>query len=156
MTFTVDNADQTTQKTIEAFRKFNVDTQLALLWFGYLDLKDELHPAPPIAVTSPADAVYDQIKALPKEEQLQAQREIAKCSNHPISRAYGALNPNSKLQVWLSLAQGMEDGTIIGMPEDYQLPAQTKDFTDRVKQLDLEHRISFAMGAVRAMGASIQ
>ncbi len=153
MTYTT---EQTIDKALQQFRQFDGDTQLALLWFGYLDLKENLHPAPTISVTQPADAVYDQIKALPKEQQLQAQRDIAACANTPISRAYGALSPNSKLQVWLSLAQGMEEGSIIGMPENYKLPEQTNEFVQQIKQLDFEQRVNFSMASVERMGAAIQ
>ena len=57
MTYTV---DETTKPALESFQRFDVDTQLALLWFGYLDLKDELTPAPPNSVETPAKAVFDQ------------------------------------------------------------------------------------------------
>ncbi len=43
MTYTVDNP---TRSALERFQQFDVDTQLALLWFGYLDIKDQLQPAP--------------------------------------------------------------------------------------------------------------
>ncbi len=151
MTYTAEN---TINEALAAFQKFDVDTQLALLWFAYLDIKDQLQPAPPITVTAPADAIFDQIKALPKEQQLQAQRDIAARANTPISKAYGSLNPNSKLQVWLSLAQGMEDGSIIGMPENYEVPTNTHGLIDRIQSLELDQRISFLMGSVRAMGAA--
>jgi hypothetical protein len=107
-------------------------------------------------VAEPANAVFDQIKALPKEEQLQAQREIAGRANTSISRGYGALSPNGKLQVWLSLAQGMEDGSIIQLPEGYQLPSETNNFVNQVKQLNFEQRVNFALSSVREMGASGQ
>jgi hypothetical protein len=153
MTYT---ADKTTQDALQAFQQFDVDTQLALLWFGYLDIKDQLQPAPPNSVTEPANAVFDQIKALPQEQQLQAQRDIARRADNPISRAYGAQSANGKLQVWLSLAQGMEDGTIINLPEGYQLPSETDGFVNQVKGLSFEQRINFSLSAVDAMGASVQ
>jgi hypothetical protein len=153
MTYT---ADKTTQEALNALQQFDVDTQLALLWFGYLDIKDQLQPAPPNSVTEPANAVYDQIKALSKEEQLQAQRDIASRANTPISRAYGAQSANGKLQVWLSLAQGMEEGVIINLPEGYQLPSETNNFVNQVKGLSFEQRINFSLSAADAMGATVQ
>ncbi|UBF27500.1 Orange carotenoid protein [Kovacikia minuta CCNUW1] len=153
MTYTV---DKTTQEALNAFKQFDVDTQLALLWFGYLDIKDQLQPAPPNSVAEPANAVFDQIKALPQEQQLQAQRDIANCANTPVSRAYGAQSANGKLQVWLSLAQGMEEGTIINLPEGYQLPSETNNFVNQVKGLSFEQRINFSLSAVEAMGATVR
>ncbi|MBG1266188.1 orange carotenoid protein N-terminal domain-containing protein [Nostoc sp. WHI] len=145
MTYTV---DETTKPALESFQPFDVDTQLALLWFGYLDLKNELTPAPPNSVETPAKAVFDQFLDLSPEEQLQAQRDII----NGASKAYNALSPNAKLEVWLLLAQGMEDGSIIQVPSDYQLPGETDEFVALIKKLEFEERVNFMLSAVQAMG----
>lgn len=149
MTYTTDNA---TQQALEAFRKFDVDTQLALLWYGYLDIKDELNPGPGPSVTQPAQALYDQIQQLSQEEQLQAQRDIAACAGTPISQAYTALASSAQLELWLLLGQGMEQGNIIQVPESYNLPENTKDFVNNIKGLSFEQRINFSRSAVAQMG----
>lgn len=149
MTYTV---DESIRPVLEDFRKFDVDTQLALLWYGYLDLKDKLNPAPPQSTEVMGQTVFDHIEALSPEEQLQAQRDLITGSNSEISRAYSALSPNARLEVWLLLARGMEDGSIVQMPEDYELPQETDQFTDQVKQLDFEQRINFMLSAVGSMG----
>ncbi|KAB8331498.1 Orange carotenoid protein [Scytonema tolypothrichoides VB-61278] len=149
MTYTV---DESIKPALEAFQRFDVDTQLGILWFGYLDIKDQLNPAPPPSVETPAKAVFDQIQSLSKEEQLQAQRDLINGAGTNISPGYDALSPNAKLDVWLLLAQGMENGTIIGVPSDYQLPAETDEFTAKVKKLDFEQRINFMLSAVQQMG----
>lgn len=95
--------------------------------------------------------MFDQIKFLSPEEQLQAQRDLLRGTNNEIYRAYNALSPNAKVEVWLLLAQGMEDGTIIPVPSDYQLPDETNEFTAMVKKLDFEQRVNFMLGAVEAM-----
>jgi hypothetical protein len=48
------------------------------------------------------------------------------------------LSSSAKLDVWLRLAQGMDKGTIIQVPDDYELPSQTKEFVEMVTQLDFE------------------
>lgn len=149
MTYTV---DETTKPALESFQRFDVDTQLALLWFGYLDLKDELTPAPPNSVETPAKAVFDQFLDLSPEEQLQAQRDIISGSATNISKAYNALSPNAKLEVWLLLAQGMENGSIIQVPSDYQLSGETDEFVALIKKLEFEQRVNFMLSAVQAMG----
>jgi hypothetical protein len=145
--------DDTTKKSVEAFQKFDVDTQLGLLWFGYKDIKDQLQPANETSAQNTAEAVFNQIQSLSKEEQLQAQRDIANRANSDISRAYSSLSSSGKLDVWLRLAQGMDKGTVIQVPSDYELPAETKDFVDVIKQLDFEQRIDFMRSAVVEMGA---
>lgn len=149
MTYTI---DEKTRPALNTFQKFDVDTQLALLWYGYLDLKDQLKPAPPQSVEIPGKAVFDQIQSLSPEEQLQAQRDLIEGANTDINRAYDALSSNAKLEVWLLLAQGMENGSIIPMPPNYQLPAETNGFTEMVKGLSFEQRINFMLSAVKAMG----
>jgi len=146
--------DESTRQAVEQFRQFDVDTKLALLWFGYLDIKEEILPAQnePAEETT-GQAVYDLIQALPQEQQLQAQRDIVSRANSDISRAYTALHSSGKLNVWLRLAQGMESQQIITVPSDYELPSETQDFVENVENFDLEQRIDFMRSIVQEMGA---
>lgn len=150
MTYTTDNP--TINRPLEAFQKFDADTKLALLWYGWLDIKDELHPAPGPEVDTLADALVHQVQALPKEQQLQAQRDVVNGVDNQLSRGYGALSTSVKLDFWLKLAQGMEEGSVINLPEDYQLPENTSKFVEQIKQLNLEERITFTRSAVSQMG----
>lgn len=150
MTFT---SDAKTKQLVQQFRSFDADTQLALLWFGYLDIKDQLTPANQTSAQDTAAAVYDTIRALPKEQQLQAQRDIVSGANSDISHSYKALSSSGKLDLWLRLGRAMEDGTVIQVPSDYQLPSQTQEFVNTIKGLDFEQRIDFTRSAVFEMGA---
>lgn len=145
MTYTT---DETTRSALEIFQRFDVDTQLALLWYGYLDLKDQLKPAPPDSVEVPGKAVFDQIQNMSHQEQLQVQRDLLQGEASEVSSAYNSLSRHAKLEVWLLLAQGMEEGTVIQVPSDYQLPSETDQFTEQIKQLDFEQRISFMLAAM--------
>ena len=146
MTYT---ADEATKPALETFKGFDVDTQLALLWFGYLDLKEQLNPAPPESVEAIAKAVFDQIQDLSQEEQLQAQRDII----NGASQTYNSLSPNTKLDVWLLLAQGMDNGTVIQVPSDYQLPGETDEFVALIKKLEFEQRVNFMLSVVQGFGS---
>jgi len=145
--------DEKVRPLVEEFRRFDVDTQLGLLWFGYLDLKDQLNPVNANSSQTVAEAVFHQIEALSKEEQLQAQRDIASCANSPISHQYGALDSSAKIDVWLRLAQGMEDGRIIQVPSDYQPPSETNNFVEQIQGLEFEQRLNFMRSLVMEMGA---
>ncbi len=145
--------DENTKQSLETFKRFDVDTQLALLWFGYLDIKEQLNPGNAASAQDTAGAVYDRIKALSKEEQLQVQRDIASGADSEFSHSYTSLSSSGKLDVWLRLAQGMEEGSIIGMPSDYKLPSETDEFVNQIKQLDFEQRINFMRSLVVEMGA---
>lgn len=150
MTFT---SNETTKKALETFSNFDADTKLALLWYGYLDLKDKLNPDDAASAESTANAVFDNIKAMSKEDQLQAQRDIVSKANSDISRAYGALSSSGKLDTWLKLAKGMDAGTVINVPDDYELPSETDEFTSTIKELEFEERINFTRSVVGEMGA---
>ena len=145
--------DENTKKSVETFQSFDTDTQLAILWFGYLDLKDKLNPGNSASAQESAEAFYDRIKAMPQDQQLQAQRDIASSTASDISHSYTALSSSGRLDVWLRLAQGMEEGVIIQVPSDYQLPSNTDEFVNQIKQLDFEQRLDFMRSLVVEMGA---
>lgn len=146
--------DKITTQSLDTFQHFDVDTQLAVLWFGYLDIKDQLQPGEGPSVTVPATALFDEIKALPSEQQLQAQRDLVTRNETHVSQAYGALASSAKLELWLLLAQGMEQGSIVQVPSNYKLPSETDEFVNQIKQLDFEQRINFMRSAVVEMGTA--
>ena len=87
---------------------------------------------------------------MPQPEQLQVQRDLIAGKSNQMSEVYSALSPNARLEVWLLLAQGMEDGTIIQLPSDYELPTQTDEFTTKIEKLNLEQRVNFMLTIVQA------
>jgi hypothetical protein len=90
---------------------------------------------------------------LSPQEQLQAQRDLISDGSTDISREYSALSPSARIEVWLLLAQRMENGSIIQVPSDYQLPAETDEFTAMIKKLEFEQRVNFMRSAVQTTGA---
>lgn len=140
------------KQPLDQFEQFDADTQLALLWYGYLNIKEQLTPSPGHKVEGIAMAVFNRIQPMSKEDQLQAQRDIANRVDTDISREYGALSPSSKLEFWLLLAQGMESGEIVNVPDDYELPGNAKEFLSEMKSMDFELRINFVRNAVAKMG----
>ncbi|MGE5659303.1 MAG: orange carotenoid protein N-terminal domain-containing protein [Actinomycetota bacterium] len=138
----------------EALKGLNVDDQLALLWFVYTEMGKSVTPAAPGASGSDiAQGLFDQVKQLPQQEQLQVMRDIASKANTLISREYGSMSPETKLAFWYFLAQGMDNGTIVPMPPDYQLPQPAKDILSRLVMMDFQQQIDFLRGAVLEMGA---
>lgn len=138
----------------EALKTLNVDDQLGLLWFVYTKIGKSITPAAPGASGSEiAQGLFEQVKARPHQEQLEIQRDIATRKNTQISREYGSLSPETKLAFWYYLAQGMENGTIIPMPPDYQLPQAGKDLLARIEGMGFQEQIDFLRGAVLEMGA---
>ncbi len=139
----------------QAFKGLDVDDQLGLLWFIYTKLGNSITPAAPGASGSEiAQGLFNQVKELPHEQQLQVMRDIASNTDFQIGREYGSLSPETKLAFWYFLAQGMENGTIIPMPPDYELPQEGKDLLAQIESMDFQQQIDFLRGAVLPMGAA--
>ncbi|MBV6622277.1 MAG: Orange carotenoid protein [Rivularia sp. (in: Bacteria)] len=141
---------------IQGIRKLSVDEQLALFYFIYKEMGDSITPAAPGASTvSPAvaDGLFNQVKELSHEEQLQLQRDLINKADTVHTREYGSMSDTTKLLFWYRLAQGMDAHTIIPMPANYELSSQSKELMDKVKQLDFGIQMELFRDYVAPMGA---
>lgn len=147
MTYTQANVEQ----LVDALRRLNADDQLAILWFVYEEMKGSITPDPKAGLEL-SQAIVDRIQQFSHEEQLQAQRDIVTGANNEIVQQYRALNPRARLGVWYILAQGMENQTIIPMPNNYKLSSEAQNVLNQAKQLDFENKTSFMSNASAKMG----
>ncbi|MBN3896605.1 MAG: Orange carotenoid protein [Nostoc sp. NOS(2021)] len=155
MTYTQTN-DPTIREYVQAWQRLNVDDQLALFWFIYKEMGGSITPAAPGASTvSPeiAEGLFNQVKELSHEQQLQVQRDLINKVDTLISREYGSLGDTTKLLFWYRLSQGMENGTIIPIPDDYQLSSESKALFGRIQGLAFEQQITLFRDYVSPMGA---
>lgn len=146
------NIDQ----AISQFSQFSVDDQLALLWFVYEKMGKGVTPAAPDASTaSPgiAEGLFNQVKEKSHEEQLEIMRDIAKGNSTEMSRQYGSLSATTKLDFWYLLAQGMDAGTVIPMPENYQVSEQANNWVSALERLEFQQQITALRSLVSNMGA---
>lgn len=151
MTFSTTSAYDKGKAEIQSL---SVDDQLGLLWFVYTEMGKSITPAAPGAAGSEiAQGLFEQVKPLPKEEQLQVMRDIASKANTEISRMYGSMSPETKLAFWYFLAVGMDEGTIIPVPSDYKLPEAGNALLAKIKGMDFQQQIDFLRGTVLEMGA---
>ncbi len=151
MTFTTASAYDQGKADIQSL---SVDDQLGVLWFVYTEMGKSITQAAPGASGSDiAQGLFDRVKALPHQEQLQVMRDIASKANTEISRIYGSMSPETKLAFWYFLAVGMDEGTIIPVPPDYQLPDAGKALLGKVQGMDFQQQIDFLRGTVLEMGA---
>lgn len=136
----IQNLDQAKQQ----FHNFSTDDQLALLWYAYLDVKNDLHPGSPEAGNfDVSEALVHRILQMSEDQQLQAQRDIVSGADNEITRAYKAYGPSAKMYFWYQLAQEMENGKAVNVPEAYELQPDAKQFKDSLKNLDFEKKITF-------------
>lgn len=152
---TYTNAVNDTNKAIKLFQGLSVDDQLAWLWFIYKRMGDAITPAAPGAASPRiAEGLYDQVKQQSKEQQLETMRAIARGdADHVISREYGSLGSDTKLAFWYALALGMDEGSIIGMPDDYEMSDQASQLKAAAETMDFESQITLLRNAVEPMGA---
>lgn len=152
MTYTTTN---TQNELLQALQSLDVDQQLALFWFIYTEMGESITPAAPGASTvSPeiAESLFEQVRAMSRDEQLQVQRDLIGRKNTLLSREYGALSDTTKLLFWYFLAQGMDDQTIVPMPDDYELSSEADSIFQRIKQLDFGQQITLFRDYVSPMG----
>lgn len=152
MTFTTSNASTDLAK---AFKALDVDQQLALFYFIYKEMGSSITPAAPGASTvSPeiAESLFNQVKGMSHQEQLQLQRDLIRGNNSLIAREYGALSDTTKLLFWYFLAQGMDEGTVSPMPPDYKLSSQAEQLFSQIKGLGFEQQITLFRNIVSPMG----
>ena len=148
--------DPKVREIVESIKKLSVDEQLALFYFIYKEMGDSITPAAPGASTvSPAvaDGLFNQVKELSHEEQLQLQRDLINKADTLHTREYGSMSDTTKLLFWYRLAQGMDAHTIIPMPNNYELSSQSKEIMDKIKPLDFGVQMSLFRDYVAPMGA---
>jgi len=147
--------DPKVREIVQAIQKLDVDEQLALFYFIYKEMGDSITPAAPGASTvSPAiaDGLFNQVKELSHEEQLQLQRDLINKVDTLHTREYGSMSDTTKLLFWYRLAQGMDAHTIIPMPSSYELSSQSKEIMDKIKPLDFGVQMSLFRDYVAPMG----
>lgn len=154
MTYTTSNS---ASELVKAFQALDVDQQLAVFYFIYKEMGGSVTPAAPAASTvSPeiAESLFNQVKEMSHQEQLQLQRDLINKKNTLITREYGALSDTTKLLFWYYLAQGMDAGTVIPMPAEYKLSGNGQRLLEQVKGLEFEQQIALFRDIVSPMGAA--
>ncbi|MBE9004200.1 Orange carotenoid protein [Fortiea sp. LEGE XX443] len=155
MTYT-QTSDPTIRECVQSWQKLDVDQQLALFWFIYQEMGGSVTPAAPGASTvSPeiAEGLFNQVKGLSQEQQLQIQRDLINKADTQIGREYGSLSDTTKLLFWYRLSQGMDSNVIIPAPADYHLTSQAETLLNKIKELSFEQQMNLFRDYVSPMGA---
>lgn len=143
------DSEQQVSNALSAYQNLSVDEKLAFLWYVYTKMGESVTPAAPGAAGFDiAQGLFNQVKEKSFEEQLDIQRKIISNQDSVFSREYGSLSENTKLLFWYQLAQGMEAGTIVPMPEDYQPSGGVEQLLPKVEAMDFEQQITFLRDAV--------
>ncbi|BAZ44698.1 orange carotenoid protein [Chondrocystis sp. NIES-4102] len=149
-----DSTGLSVDNALNSYNSLSTDDKLALLWYVYTKMGTSVTPAAPGAASDEiAEGLFNQVKELSFEEQLEVQRKIIDGQSSVISREYGSLSDNTKLYFWYRLAQGMEAGTIIPMPDDYQPSGAVTELLSQIEAMEFEQQITLLRNAVVDAGA---
>lgn len=145
---------ENTQRIFDNYTKLSTDDKLALLYFIYEAMGDEVTPAAP-AVAEPnlAPKLLGDFYNLSDDQQLAVMREIVNCEDTEYSRAYGALTANNQLLVWFAWAQAMGD-TVVDIPDDYQSTDAVENVIDQIENLEFQEQFSVLREIATRMGHS--
>ena len=147
-------ADQNVSGALSSYNSLTTDEKLALLWYVYTKMGSSVTPAAPGAAADEiAGGLFNQVKELSFEEQLDVQRNIIEGKDNLISREYGSLSENTKLYFWYRLAQGMDAGTIIPVPDGYEPSGSVNELLSQIESMEFEQQITFLRDAVIKGGA---
>ena len=142
-------ADQNVSGALSSYDSLTTDEKLAFLWYVYTKMGSSVTPAAPGAAADEiAGGLFNQVKELSFEEQLDVQRNIIEGKDNLISREYGSLSENTKLYFWYRLAQGMEAGTIIPVPDGYEPSGSVNELVSKIESMEFEQQITFLRDAV--------
>ncbi|NEQ32846.1 MAG: Orange carotenoid protein [Leptolyngbya sp. SIO4C5] len=146
--------DPQIQQALDQYKRLTPDEQLALLWYVYEEMGEAVTPAAPGAASEGiAEGLFAQVKALSFDEQLEAMRAMLNPQDTQLSREYGALSRDTKLAFWYRLAQGMSNGTIVPMPENYAKPEAANKVLLQLVTFSFEQQITFLREGVAPTGA---
>ena len=147
-------SEQNVGRALSSYGNLSTDEKLAFLWYVYTKMGTSVTPAAPGAAADEiVEGLYNQVKDLSHEEQLDVQRKIIESQDSMISREYGSFSENSKLYFWYRLAQGMETGTIVPMPDNYQASGSTTELLSQIEAMEFNQQITFLRDAVVGAGA---
>ncbi|MEL6441863.1 MAG: orange carotenoid protein N-terminal domain-containing protein [Cyanobacteria bacterium J06621_8] len=148
------NTERDISTALGKYKSLSTDEKLALLWYIYTKMGVSVTPAAPGAAADEiAEGLFNQVRELSFEEQLTVQRNIIEEKNTLISREYGSLSANTKLYFWYRLAQGMEAGSIIPVPNDYEPTGNVTHLLSQIELMEFEQQITFLRNAVVDAGA---
>lgn len=140
---------------LSAFNALGTDEKLGLLWVVYKNMGGSITPAAPGAAAPQfTQTLLEEVKGMEHSKQLDFMRDLVNKSSTKHTQAYGAFDENNKLLFWYELSEEMTKGTVVPVPDDYELSADGSQVFDAITALDYNEQITLLRDAVVDMGAS--
>lgn len=145
---------ESSQVAFNTYTQLGIDEKLALLYYIYKAMGDDVTPAAPTAADpNLAPILLGDFYNLSPEQQLEIMRQIVSRADSDYSRAYGALTENNQLLVWFAWAQAMGD-TVVDLPEGYKAGEALNKALGQIEKLEFQEQISVLRQIAGEMGYS--
>ncbi|MGF1478711.1 MAG: orange carotenoid protein N-terminal domain-containing protein [Cyanophyceae cyanobacterium] len=150
---TIQNIADHLDQAIQALKVMDVDSQLALLWQLFADIKETVSlGSEDMTGDDIASSLVERVKQKPAEEQLQALRHLVEGADTEVGEEYRSLSDEGKLYFWYFLAQAVESGSTVNIPFNYKLSSQAEELLEQLKTLELQKKIAFISSTVTNIG----
>jgi len=138
---------------VARFNQLTIEDQLALIWFAYKEMGSQITPAALGAARMQfAEPTLNQIRSMDAEDQTRVMFELAGKTDTPINRVYATWSVNIKLGFWYKLGEWMDDGSVAGIPQEYQLSANAAAVLAGIRESESGQQISILRSYVVDMG----
>lgn len=128
----------------EKFQALGGDDKLAVLWYLYDALGETTIENPDDNKESDNSSdLYKQLADKSKDDQLQFMRDVLSGESNDATSAYKNLSNTTKVALWYRLGQGMAEGSVIPVPDDYSLPSEAQGVVSSLSAIDFEQKYNF-------------
>lgn len=148
------NVPSDISQELTAFEALTADEKLGLLWVLYDNMGGSVTPAAPGAAEEQfTQGLLDTVKGMEQSEQMTFMRDLVNNKKTDDTEAYGVFSDDNKLVFWYQLAEEMAAGTVIPVPDDYEMSGSISQVFGAFTALDFEQQITLLRYAVVDMGA---
>lgn len=151
---TIQNIADHLDQAVQALKLLDEDSQLALLWHLFQDIKGQISlGGEEMTGDDVAADLVGQLKQMSDDEQLQAIRNVVAEADTDVSETYSSFSEKGKLAFWYLLAQNTESGSTVAVPANYTLSEQAQELLDQLKTLDFQKKVDFLSSTLTNLGA---
>ena len=151
---TIQNIADHLDQAVQALKLLDEDSQLALLWHLFQDIKEQISlGGEEMTGDDVAADLVGQVKQMSADEQLQALRNIVAEADTDVSETYSSFSEKGKLAFWYLLGQNTESGSTVTFPDDYTLSEPATELLDQLKTLDFQKKVDFLSSTLTNLGA---
>lgn len=139
---------------LSEFKGLSTDEQLGLLWVVYKNMGGSITPAAPGAAEPQfTQNLLEKVKGMSNEDQLAFMRDLVNKKSTEDTKAYSAFAENTKLVFWYELSEEMTKGTVVPVPDGYELSAGASKVFESIVALEFNEQITLLRDSVVDMGA---